>query len=480
MKKILVLLFLASQVSTAQLAFPNAEGFGRNATGGRGGTIIHVTNRNDSGSGSLREALSTTGTRTIVFDVGGDWDLQSELRIGTTNSGTNLSYSNVTIAGETAPSPGVNLLNYGISVYAENVIISYVTIGLGNENTDNGGTEADALRVRNWGTNGALSDFFFTNLHLRWSSDENFSLQSQSATNTINNVTLQNSILSEPTNYSGYGMLLHDNIRTTSIIGNYFAFNRERNPLIGRGTEEEIEVINNVFYGYQYGAVITYNSYVDFIGNIYKNIPADKADGYSMDSSNNSFTELQPEDGELYVADNFQVGAADYALYGPRVTARAQASRSLTTSNVTTWASTVAEIEARVLNDNVGNSLYRDATADRVLADYTNGTGAIFNSTDPSTLSTGWDYKTGTTKTAGFDSDNDGMDDVYEIEIWGDITTTNSPWAYTDGTLVSDFDSWTNHEKTRFVKLDVTTTIPVPEVPVISTPKASNVMFINN
>ena len=174
MKKILLTAVAAVSAVTAFAqapAFPGAEGHGRYVTGGRGGKIVHVTNLNDSGTGSLRAAVSGSTKKIVVFDVAGIIDLNSELKIG----------DNTTIAGQTAPNPGITIRYYTVRP-GNNNIIRFIRCRLGEEKqVGNGESDgADAIWQREQ-TKGLILD----HCSFSWSIDEvasfydnnNFSLQ---------------------------------------------------------------------------------------------------------------------------------------------------------------------------------------------------------------------------------------------------------------------------------------------------------------
>ena len=155
MKKSLSII-AASLISISTMAqapaFPGAEGHGRFVTGGRGGKIYHVTNLNDSGTGSFREAVKSDN-RIIVFDVAGVIALKSDLKIA----------DDITILGQTAPSPGITLRYYTVQPGSNN-IIRFIRIRRGQEKDINDGADASWQRNK--------TGIIFDHCSFSWSIDE--------------------------------------------------------------------------------------------------------------------------------------------------------------------------------------------------------------------------------------------------------------------------------------------------------------------
>ena len=156
MKQKVFTLLATSLISAASMAqapaFPGAEGHGRYVTGGRGGKIVHVTNLNDSGTGSFREAVKS-GNKIIVFDVAGVIALKSDLKFA----------DNITILGQTAPSPGITLRYYTVQPGCNN-IIRFLRIRRGQEKNINDGADASWQRNK--------TGIIFDHCSFSWSIDE--------------------------------------------------------------------------------------------------------------------------------------------------------------------------------------------------------------------------------------------------------------------------------------------------------------------
>lgn len=227
MKSLLAFLLLGSitTASDAPLAFPNAEGFGRFAKGGRGGDVYHVTNLSDNGPGSLREGVLTKKAeipRTIVFEVGGTISLEKELRIE--------GIHGLTLAGQTAPGGGIAVRDHGVKfINCSDVIVRFMRFRLGDESK----TSDDVISL---GSEGAVChDIIFDHLTATWGVDGIMD------TDSIANFTMQwclfGEALHDSTHYKKQPHAMLMSFRRTqgnvSIHHNLLFSSRDRHPTLG-------------------------------------------------------------------------------------------------------------------------------------------------------------------------------------------------------------------------------------------------------
>jgi hypothetical protein len=224
--------------------------------GGQGGRIIRVTTLAKDGPGSLAEAVAAKGKRIIVFEVGGAIDLERSV--------LDIKEPYVTIAGQTAPSPGVTLIRGGIDVHAHDVKISHLRVLTGADHQPHlSGWEADAFS-----TVGAHNVVIENNTFL-WAIDENMSASgprfagktvAEWRENTTHDVVFRLNLAAEglanashPKGEHSKGSLIHDNATRIVFDRNVWAHNVERSPLVKGGAQ--VLLVNNLIYNPGHRAV---------------------------------------------------------------------------------------------------------------------------------------------------------------------------------------------------------------------------------
>jgi len=229
-------------------SFPGAEGWAAYTPGGRGGNILRVTNLRARGPGSFAAAVQMKGPRIIVFEVGGVIDLEK-------NSIT-ITEPFLTIAGQTAPSPGITFIRGGIRIQAHDVIVRHICVRPG---------ESGAGKKSGWEVDGIATgshDIIVDHCSCTWATDENLSASGprfdgqtveQWRRNTSHRITFSNCIIAEGLSHSTHakgehskGSLIHDNATEIAIVGNLYAHNMQRNPYFKGGVRGV--VVNNYIF----------------------------------------------------------------------------------------------------------------------------------------------------------------------------------------------------------------------------------------
>lgn len=279
-------------------AFPGAEGFGRHTTGGRGGKVLFVTNLNDSGEGSFRRAVETSGARYILFKVSGTIALRSRL---------NINNGDLTIAGQTAPGDGITIKDYPVVINADNVIIRFLRFRLG----DAAQQQADALEAR------FRKNIIIDHCSFSWATDETLTMYANENTTVqwcFITESLRNSVHEKGAH--GYGGIWGG--KKASFHHNLLAHHDSRNPRLGEeagkafALTDLVDLRNNVIYNWQGNS--TYGGEgmnVNIVNSYYKPGPATtkKQRIISIDKNKNEGTEVYDIWGKFYIDGNYVEGS---------------------------------------------------------------------------------------------------------------------------------------------------------------------------
>jgi hypothetical protein len=437
------LVVISSEATPAGLipAFPGAEGFGRFASGGRGGDVYAVTNLSDSGPGSLREGfLSAKGPRTIVFGVSGTIQLKSRLL---------LDKSNITIAGQTAPRDGITLRDYTFQIKnATNVIVRYLRLRLGDQNKPKGARGGDDT----FNTED-IDQVIVDHCSLSWAIDGTHDLRRGG------NFTMQWSIISEALNNSlhnkgshAMGASYRNPSGNVSLHHNLYATCRDRHPSLGSQNDPPqfiVDFRNNIDYNWSDpGSCNFCDSFINCINNLWR--PGPMTDPFKLPIAmkgglpdmakghmeGNVFERRDDLTRNNYAALDFHRWLRPDSKYKYRGTVKdwkVDKAAELGASMPQTQSAAQA---AELVLAYAGASLHRDGVDQRIIEDVRQRTGNVIDSQEQVG---GWPLLR--SLPAPLDSDHDGMPNDWE-KAHG--LNPNDP---SDRNTVPGGDGYTNLEK---------------------------------
>jgi len=427
----------------AQLAFPEAEGYGRFARGGRGGKVVVVTNLNDSGPGSLREAVTNNiGPRTIVFNVSGIINLYSRLVL-------NQPY--VTVAGQTAPGKGITIASAPFGVTGDDCIAQNIRVRLG------GGPTFDGMGMT--GGNHSIID----HCSISWTIDESFSSRG------AHNITLQRTLISEALNAAGHqnypvgtehGYAASIGGDVGSFHHNLLAHNYGRNWSLAGGLDGsnffagKMDITNNVVYNWGSRTTDGGAKEVNFVSNYYKPGPGTQLYQYALTINHeDDFGGMQRAyfDGNImpgYFDENTQESGRRRIIdQGITINYETFVDAPFFPSYVTTQ--TAEHAYKMVLSDVGCNQPAFDEHDQRMVSETLAGTYSVTGSytgkngfPDDEADSGGYEDYPFITRPTDWDSDSDGLPNWYESIIG---TNINSPSGdFSDSNADDNLDGYTN------------------------------------
>lgn len=412
-------------------AFPEAVGFGANVSGGRNGTVYHVTNLNDSGEGSFREAVSAPN-RIVVFDVGGIINIQSAVSVK----------SNITIAGQTAPGEGIAIHGGKVSTGKQsNIIIRYLRIRPG-ENTNS--KKDDALNLYD------SKDIIVDHCSIELAPWNNFGGSSDNANYRITGVTVQNSLVANPIGQQ-FGAHVESVDGTWAWYYNAFINTHNRNPL------DKINdvFVNNVHYNFEAGYTTHTSTHFkhDIVNNYFVYGPKGKNPWFQVDKNQSIYASGNMidnnRDGKL------NGGPTDIYYYQGAGEELAEPWSEETKKNPVYSAATAW----RLVNSQSGVLPYDDIDS---LIWHQAGTlgkeGALVKSVADMGLSANNGWGEVLAGEVPVDSDGDGMPDYFEEAMGYDKSKDDATSKAADGYLfIEKYINWLGAMHTR-VKQDSSTT----------------------
>lgn len=272
-------------VFSQTLAFPGAEGFGAFTKGGRHGKVLFVTNLNDKGPGSLRDAVEQEGPRTIVFGISGTIELESDLYIRNPY---------LTIAGQTAPGDGITLKNYKITLAADQVILRYLRVRRGNLSEK----QDDAITIQD------CENIIVDHCSFSWSTDEVVNTWHGSK-----NISLQWCIIAEGLHHKEHGFSATLGGVNTTYHHNLIANCPGRNPSLGGNNKHQthhMDFRNNVIFNFGHRTFDGKPSSVNIVNNYFKPGPNSTIDVFARIDEAGIYEEIPTT--SWFISGNFWEG----------------------------------------------------------------------------------------------------------------------------------------------------------------------------